>query len=189
MPESIGNAVLWTCFDSVPSPYDPPNAREFYEALGIATIAWGRLEGNFNNLFVIVLNIANHPKIGKRFYIKREKVSEVWKLAFEITPALYPFRGAAIAFLSRMEELSDWRDIFAHGLWGPFESDAPLTMKIAKLKPRDAVDGMWYSHGTININDVRKFTGQTNHLNGTLFHFAETLAPLRGEAPLDAHRP
>ncbi len=103
MPESIGNAVLWTCFEAVPSPNDPANANEFYEALGMATIAWGRLEGNFNNVFVMVLNIADDPRIGNRFYIKRDKVSEIWTLAFEIIPILEPFKLQAGVFLSSME--------------------------------------------------------------------------------------
>jgi hypothetical protein len=188
MAESIGNVMLWTCFDSVPAPNDPPNAIEFYEALGIATIAWGRLEGNFNNIFVMVLNVANDPEIGKRFYIKREKMGEIWNLAFEVAPTLIPFKAEARSFLANMEELSDTRDIFAHGLWGLFESGAPLTMKIGKLKPRDSVDGLWYTHGTVTINGIRKFIGETNFLNAALYRLSEKIAPLRGEAPQDTRR-
>jgi hypothetical protein len=188
MSDPIGNVVLWTCFDSVPSPFDPPSAREFYEALGIATIAWGRLEGNFNHLFVMVLNIADDPEISKRFYIKREKMAEVWNRAFAITPALAPYKDQARTVLEGIEELSDTRDIFAHALWGPFISHAPMTMKIGKLKPRDSADGLWYTHGIATINDIRKFIGEANFLNGALFQLSERIAPLRGEAPPDARR-
>jgi hypothetical protein len=187
--ETIGNTILWTCFASIPSPNDPVNAREFYEALGMATIAWGRLEGNFNNMFVTVLNIADDPQIGLRFYIKREAIGSVWNLAFEKTSALSPFKDAAKTFLSQMEELSDFRDHFTHGLWGPFESETPLTMRVAKLKPRDSIGGMWYSHGTINVNNITTFIIETNRLNETLYCLADKLFPLRGEAPQDAHRP
>ena len=189
MPEkSIGNVVISTCFESVPSPNDPANANEFYEALGIATIAWGRLEGNFNNVFVMVLNIADDPRVGNRLYIKRDKVSEIWTLAFEITPILEPFKHQAKAFLSSMEELSNMRDMLSHGLWGPWVSDSPLTMSIAKLKPRDSIDGMWYSKGQFSVNEIRWFIGQINHLNSTLYYLSDRLTPLRGGAPPDARR-
>src|SRR5271167_1057195 len=120
MTNSIGNAIQWTCFEPAPSPGDPVNAREFYEAIGIATIAWGRLEGNFNNVFVMVLNIADDPQVGKRFYIKIDKLNEVWRLAFEITPALLPLKQQATLLLALMEDLANFRDYLAHGLWGLF---------------------------------------------------------------------
>ena len=44
------NVLLGVNFDPVPSMFEPPDAAEFYQALGVACPAWGRLEGNFNNI-------------------------------------------------------------------------------------------------------------------------------------------
>ncbi len=87
-----------------------------------------------------------------------------------------------------MEELSNTRDMLTHGLWGPWVSDSPLTMSIAKLKPRDAVDGMWYSDGHFSIDDVSLFIDTVNHLNLSLYYLSDRISHLRGEAPPDARR-
>jgi len=176
--------------DSVPSPHDPPNASEFYHDLGIAVVAWGRLEGNFNNLFVTVLNIATDPEVGKRFYIKREKQSVNWTLAFETTPSLTQHKNFAKAILASMDELGEFRDMCMHGLWEGFvPEESPPAMRISKLKPRgEEPDGLWLSQGKISVNDIRQFIGEANRLNTLLFTLSEAVIPLRGEAPQDVYR-
>jgi hypothetical protein len=50
MTQFLKNVRLGVYFEAVPSLYDPPNAGEFYQVLGMAIVAWGRLEGNFSHL-------------------------------------------------------------------------------------------------------------------------------------------
>jgi hypothetical protein len=48
-----------------PSPNDPAGADKFYQAFGVAIVAWGRLEGLFVAC-LMVIQIANDKRIGGR---------------------------------------------------------------------------------------------------------------------------
>ncbi len=153
MREIEGTAVLGVYFEEIPSPYDPPNAHQFYQALGKAIVAWGRLEGNFNHLFIAVLNVAPDPMVGTRFHIHRERLAEKWTLAFATTPELASSLDRATAIVSAMEELATHRDHYVHGLWGHFVSTSPLARRVEKVKPRAGTpDGLW--HSSIDVSTI-----------------------------------
>jgi hypothetical protein len=174
--------ILGVYFEQVPSPYDPPNANEFYQALGKAITAWGRLEGNFNHLFITALNVAPDPRVGTRFYIQRARLAEKWTLAFETTQPLAPLLDRANSILSDMEELAKYRDHYVHGLWGHFVSASPLTRRVEKIKPRNEVpDGLWHSWIDVSLENLETFLRETNRLNTELSSFADILIHLRGE--------
>jgi hypothetical protein len=189
MHEEPTNVILGVYFEPVPSVFDPPDAPVFYQTLGVACVAWGRLEGNFNNIFLTVLNIADNPKIGKRFYIKREKVADLWKLAFETTPILRPLKQTALDFTAKMEELGSFRDMLSHGLWERFDQGQPLSMRVTKMKPRNEVpDGVWHAQTTISVEMLKRYTSELNRLNSVLSSLADILIPLRGAIPQGATR-
>jgi hypothetical protein len=48
---------------TTPSPNDPPGADKFYWALGVAIVAWGRLEGNFLACLMMIIQIAKDKRI------------------------------------------------------------------------------------------------------------------------------
>lgn len=155
----------------------------------MAIVAWGRLEGNFNHLFITVLNIADNREIGSRFFIQRDRVSETWTLAFDAIPSLTPQRDRAVAILSQMDELANHRDHYVHGLWGHFVSLNPITRHVSKIKPRkEAPDGLWHSSGDVSLDNLHWFLNEANRLNAELNILAEFLIPLRGEVPPDAHK-
>jgi hypothetical protein len=77
-------SLLRTYVEPAPTPTDPPGSGEFYAALGIAIVAWGRLEGHFTLTIVTILNIASHKRIGKKLPMKWERLVEVWRTAFEL---------------------------------------------------------------------------------------------------------
>ena len=127
--------ILGVYFEQVPSPYDPPNANEFYQALGKAITAWGRLEGNFNHLFITALNIAPDPRVGTRFYIQRALLAKKWTLVFETTQAahalvgsrkLHPLRHGRTGDASR--SLRAWT-LGSHFLGGLEDATATSTSK------------------------------------------------------------
>lgn len=189
MREIEGTAVLGVYFEEIPSPYDPPNAHEFYQALGKAIVAWGRLEGNFNHLFIAVLNVAPDPMVGTRFHIHRERLAEKWTLAFATTPELASSLDRATAVVSAMEELATHRDHYVHGLWGHFVSMSPLARRVEKVKPRAGTpDGLWHSSIDVSLDNLAAFLREANRLNAELGALADILVPLRGEAPPDARR-
>jgi hypothetical protein len=183
MKDTHGNTILEVYFDAVPSPLDPPNARKFYQALGMAIIAWGRLEGNLNALFVSVLNITTNPEVNK-FYLKRDRLAEAWNLAFETTPSLMEQKDLARSIVEDMEFLSAHRDQYIHGLWQHFVSATPPTMRTAKLKPRSQTPkGLLLSESDVSLDNIQAFIDQMNRLNISLKSLAEFLLPLRGATP------
>jgi Na+-driven multidrug efflux pump len=82
-----------------PSQDDPPDADKFYWALGVANVAWGRLEGQFLTCLMLIIQIANDKHIGTKLPMKFKPQADLWKDAFEHIPSLKPFKRAAAAFL------------------------------------------------------------------------------------------
>jgi hypothetical protein len=189
MHEKQTNVILGVYFEPVPSVFDPPDAAAFYETLGVACVAWRRIEGNFNNILLTVLNTADNPKIGKRFSIKREKAADLWKLAFETTPTLRPLKQTALDFIAKMGELGSFRDMLSHGLWERFDQGQPLGMRVTKVKPRNEVpDGLWHAQTTISVEMLKRYVSEINRLNSVLSSLADILIPLRGAIPQGAIR-
>ena len=143
MKPPLKQSVIRVYAEMTPSPTDPPNADEFYKALGIATVAWGRLEGHFAALLLLVLNVATHEGIGKKFPMKPEKRGEIWRLAFGTTPTLKPSSAAAEAFMTAMENLAQHRNDIAHGLWEFFRPEPPLSIDVVTIRAkRGTPDGV-----------------------------------------------
>ena len=190
MEKPIERSVLGVYFDLVPSSSDPPRASTFYYWVGLATVAWGRLEGNYNHIFLTVLNVANSDVVGNRFYIQRDKSTEIWRTAFETCPELTQHATIALQFSDKMTELADFRDLLVHGQWGEFTS-GQLAMKISKIKqmPKGPRDVIQHNRGVIYLDSLRQFVLETNLLNKTLSSIADILIPLRGAIPPNAHRP
>lgn len=68
MTEPITPYVLTTFVEPAPSPSDPPDAPDVYRALGVAMVAWGRLEGHFTLTTIALLNLG--PRKQKKFPMK-----------------------------------------------------------------------------------------------------------------------
>lgn len=63
MPTNPAPVLLRVTAHNTPHHTDPANAKEFYAALGMLTVAWGRLEGHVvGNL----LTIMNCPELAPR---------------------------------------------------------------------------------------------------------------------------
>jgi hypothetical protein len=110
---------LRTYVEPAPSLSDPPDAPEFYQALGIAMVAWGRLEGHFTLITITLLNLGLRKR--KKFPMKREGQVEVWREALDAVPALVALKSRAERFLAGMEELAGDRHRIVHCNWGLFQ--------------------------------------------------------------------
>jgi hypothetical protein len=145
-----------------PSQDDPPDADKFYCALGVANVAWGRLEGQFLTCLMLIIQIANDKHhIGTKLPMKFKPQADLWKDAFERIPSLKPFKKAAAAFFAEFDDLSDDRDLMAHALWETFMPHSPLTIKVLKIK---AVKGALVEtrRTSISINELGQFTAKAN---------------------------
>jgi hypothetical protein len=106
-----------------PHANDPPDAHEFYAALGMFTVAWGRFEGHIIGALLKILAMPEASAISSPIPIlweKWPKRAELWEAAFKTIPSLAPCKDLAIAFMNRvMEEIKD-RHFGAHAIWDEF---------------------------------------------------------------------
>jgi hypothetical protein len=115
---------------------DPPNAGEFYAALGMLSVAWGRLEGHvIGNLLTIMSLLGEAPR--RPPPQQWEDRLKLWEDGFSSVPSLQPQREHAVVFFkSIIEEASD-RNFAAHAFWEEFVPDADeptITARTVKAK-------------------------------------------------------
>jgi len=102
---------------------DPPNAGEFYAALGMLSVAWGRLEGHvIGNLLTIMSLLGEAPR--KPPPLQWEDRLKWWEKGFSSVPSLQPQRERAVMFLKSIIEAADDRNFAAHAVWEEFVPDA-----------------------------------------------------------------
>lgn len=170
-----------------PSPNDPPDADKFYWALGVAIVAWGRLEGQFLACLMMVIQIANDKRIGTKLPMKFKPQADKWKYAFECIPSLKPLKRNATAFFAEFDDLSDDRDLMVHALWEAFQPYPPLAVDVVKIK---AVSGtpneVEFRRTSISMDELGKFTAKANCLILDLMKLIEALSALHGAPPSDA---
>jgi hypothetical protein len=158
---------------------DPPNADEFYAALGMLAMAWGRLEGHvIGNL----LDITNFNEMQPKPRLPKvwEKRQDLWTRAFTEVEALRPHRERALALMGRIVEAADGdRNFTAHAIWGEFVKDAPeLTIPARIVHPKRG------SPNTISVTNppepitlsrLREALARANQLNIEMGEFTGIL--------------
>ena len=166
-------------FKTAPSPDDPSNANEFYLALGVATVAWGRLEGHFVACLRTAIQIAKDKRVGMKVPSRWEKRAKVWKDAFQLIPTLQPRQRDAIALLVGINDLAEDHNLMAHAIWVSFLPQTQLTIKIIgiKAKTRKPDSGV-FRRTTISMEELAEFTGRANSLNLRLRPIHEFLVAL-----------
>ena len=93
-PDKSG--MLRITIEHTPSPRDPKGVDEFYRALGIFMVAWGRLEGQFVVCLLSLLNLsgAQGLGLGTKLPMSFDDRATLWRKAFEGIPLLLPLKGA-----------------------------------------------------------------------------------------------
>jgi hypothetical protein len=120
MPDPAIPHLLRAYVEPAPSPTDPADADHLYRALGVALIAWGRLEGHFFLILITIVNVARHKRIPRKPPMKWDRQKEVWQIAFEWVPSLARQEIEAGVFITKMDALSQDRNNIIHGLWELF---------------------------------------------------------------------
>ncbi len=187
--KSITPSLLRTYVEPAPSPSDPPGSGDFYAAIGIALVAWGRLEGHFTLLIITILNIASHRRIGKRLPMRWERLVEVWRTAFETVPALTASRPMAERFITQLDELAQLRNRLIHGYWELFDPGPPIRIELTSVRAHTGTeDGMLFTRGAITLNWLQQFATQANQLNLALLALGQPIMALRAAPPKPPHR-
>jgi hypothetical protein len=104
---------------NTPHHTDPADAVEFYAALGMLTVAWGRLEGHvIGNLLTIMSLLGTTPQ--KPLPFRWAERLDLWKKGFSLLPALKPHSGRAVLFMKSIIEAANDRNYAAHTAWDQF---------------------------------------------------------------------
>ena len=172
---------------TTPSPDDPPDADEFYLALGVATVAWGRLEGHFVACLMMAIQIAKDKRLGMKLPLRWEKRAKVWKDAFELIPTLQPRQKDAIALLDGINDLAEDHNLMAHAIWDSFLPQSKLTIKILGIKTKTRTpDVVEFRRTTISMEELAEFIGRANSLKLRLSPIHQFLVSLLSGVPIVA---
>jgi hypothetical protein len=98
-----------------PHPSDPPDAHVFYAALGMLSVAWGRLEGHVNGN---LLTIMKFPEVAPphKLSIRWDDRLELWKRAFSEVGVLQLHAKRAVALMSSIVDSAKDRNFAAHAI-------------------------------------------------------------------------
>jgi hypothetical protein len=167
---------------------DPPNAHEFYAALGMLIVAWGRLEGHVNGNLVAIMNLLEAAPSGP-LPLAWERRFELWKRAFSDVSALKPHKDRAITFMeSIIKEVTD-RNFIAHTTWDEFVDGATEpTINARAIQPkRKALHMIDVIDRPVSLSTLKHALAVANQLNFGMNEFTRLLGSLR-PPPADARK-
>ncbi len=187
MTEPITPYLLTTFVEPAPSPSDPPDAPDVYRALGVAMVAWGRLEGHFTLTTIALLNLG--PRKQKKFPMKWEGQAAVWREALSAVPQLAGLRGVAEQFLSKMAALAEPRHLIVHSNWGLFQRESPAAIDAIKVRAQPKTeDGLLHARTIFTAANLGEFSERANQLNLELMKVSVPITALRGSPSSAARR-
>jgi hypothetical protein len=179
-PDKSG--MLQITIEHTPSPRDPKGADEFYRALGIFIVAWGRLEGQFVVCLLSLLNLsgAQGLGLGTKLPMSFDDRATVWRKAFEGIPLLLPLKGAAMIFLQELKDLAEDRHTVVHALWEPFAPNEPPSIDIVTIKHKNKTkDGLETNRHTVTTAKLTGIAQKADSLNIAMAPISQLVTNLR----------
>lgn len=172
---------------NTPNYSDPPDAHRFYAAIGMLSVAWGRLEGQAIGNVLTMINLLGrgHEKI---MLFPWDRRIELWNEGFSSLPALKAHETRAAAFMQSIKDAAADRNFAAHAIWGEFDPHAPEpTVTARSIKTRPGPLGMIdVDDRRITLAMVNAALAECNRLNLEMTDFTKLITPLR---PPPAHIP
>jgi hypothetical protein len=165
---------------NTPNYSDPPDAHRFYAALGMLSVAWGRLEGQAIGNVLTIINLLGrgHEKI---MLFPWDQRIELWNEGFSSLPALKAHETHAVAFMQSIKDAAADRNFAAHAIWGEFDPHAPEpTLTARSIKTRPGTLGMIdVDDRRITLAMVNAALAECNRLNLEMTDFTKLITPLR----------
>lgn len=167
---------------------DPADASQFYAALGMLSVAWGRLEGHvIGNLLTITSLLGAAPKEPSLF--RWDQRMKLWRKGFSSLPGLKAHEVRAVAFMSSIRTAAQDRNFAAHAIWQEFEPNAAEPTMTARAI-RDKTNGpnmIEVDDRRITLSMVNEALAECNRLNIGIVEFTNHIQSLR-PSPEDARR-
>jgi hypothetical protein len=160
-----------------PHQSDPPDAHVFYAALGMLSMAWGRLEGHVNGNLVM---ITKFPEVAPPHKLFRwEDRRKLWGKAFSKVEALQLHTERAVALVNSIVESARDRNFAAHAIWDEFVTGAPEpTMNARMFRPRKGTIEVLNSPRPVSLSMVRDALSAANQHNLEMREFTVLLKSL-----------
>src|SRR6266849_16213 len=98
---------------------DPSDANEFYAALGMLTVAWGRLEGHVIGNLLTIMNLPELAPSRSLPFVWKARL-DLWTKGFSLVSALQPHKDRAVAFMQSIIEEAEDRNFASHAVWDEF---------------------------------------------------------------------
>jgi hypothetical protein len=159
---------------------DPANANEFYAALGMLIVAWGRFEGHVIGNLLTVMNCPELVPSGPLPF-QWEGRKKLWAKAFSVVPALQPHRDRAVRFMnSIIEEVVD-RNFVSHSVWDEFVPGAEEpTIDARNIKARKGAQPLIdVGDFRITLTILKSALANANRLNSEMSEFTRLISRLR----------
>jgi hypothetical protein len=162
---------------NTPSHTDPADASQFYAALGMLSVAWGRLEGHLTGNLLTITNLLKVPP--ERLPFRWDERMKLWSEGFSL-PALQAYKDRAVSYMKSVIAAAEDRNFAAHAIWDSFVQHASEpTMTARSIKAKAGYPN------TINVDDrritlsmVKEALEECNRLNREMGQFTELiLAP------------
>jgi hypothetical protein len=175
-PDRPMPGMLRIAIEHTPSPTDPEGADEFYKALGILIVAWGRLEGHFVVCLITLLNLPGGKELGEQLPMNFDRRAIIWRKAFETMTPLQPFRESALTLLAEIKDVASDRNAIAHALWESFAPNEPASIGVVMIKAKNKTkNGLDIRRATITTAMLKEIGEKANRLNLTLTPLSQFL--------------
>ena len=176
MTDPVEPFLLRIHVERTPSPNDPKGADDYYKAVGLLIVAWGRMEGHFVTCLLMLLAVSE-GRLGHQLPMNWKDRAAVWRKGFSTIEALRPFKEAALALLTEMEDVAQDRHAVSHALWERFRMDDPLAIDAVLIKAKSKTkNGLDIRRFPITLNDLVKVGERINKLNMMLLPLSRFLS-------------
>jgi hypothetical protein len=176
--------------EHTPSFNDPKGSRDFYEALGLLVVAWGRLDGHFLACVLAILATPATQALGEKMPMAWDERKKIWSKAFSLSTSLQPYKAEAHTFLLELEQVQDDRNRLIHGLWEPFRYTDPVSADLIVLRhEKGTSNGVSHWRGTMSTTNIIEVARKADRLNIALQKLSGILSAERGSPPPATYTP
>lgn len=166
--------------EPTPSSRDPSSVDDFYKALGILVIAWGRLEGHFVACLLTLIAISNEQSLGVNVPLQWDERARIWRKAFDTFLPLQHMKVSALQFLTELEDVARDRHAIVHALWEPFDPVEPPSVGIISIRKKQGVaNGLDIKRATITLDTLREIGEKMSRLNVDLVRYSQLITEWR----------
>ena len=159
---------------------DPANAGEFYAALGMLSVAWGRLEGHIIGNLLTIMNLLGTAS-QKPLPFRWEERLTLWKKGFSSRPSLQIHKERAVVFMKSIMDAANDRNFAAHAVWEGFVPDAgepTMTARAIRAK-KDCPNIVEVDDRRITLSMINRALVECNRLNLEMTEFTKLLGPVK----------